>query len=96
MDFNDLTHPWVIGVLIVLGIVVLNSTSKRKFESLKQRGIYPPHGGGSESDIERLIQEKQKIYAIKLYRELHGGGLKEAKEAVEAKEIQMRNEGKMR
>jgi ribosomal protein L7/L12 len=33
-----------------------------------------------------LIQSGRKIDAIKLYRELHGTGLKEAKDAVESLE----------
>lgn len=39
---------------------------------------------GSEQDIANLARAGQKIQAIKLYRELYGVGLKEAKEAVEA------------
>ncbi len=38
------------------------------------------------AEIQRLIQSKQKIYAIKLFRETFGGGLKEAKDAVDAME----------
>jgi ribosomal protein L7/L12 len=34
--------------------------------------------------IEHAIRDNDLIHAIKLYRELHGGGLKEAKDAVEA------------
>ena len=36
------------------------------------------------AEIQRLIQAKQKIYAIKLFRETFGVGLKEAKDAVDA------------
>jgi ribosomal protein L7/L12 len=38
------------------------------------------------AEIQRLIQSKQKIYAIKLFRETFGVGLKEAKDAVDAME----------
>lgn len=38
------------------------------------------------AEIQRLIQQKQKIYAIKLFRETFGVGLKEAKDAVDAME----------
>ena len=34
--------------------------------------------------VAALLAQGEKILAIRLYRELHGGGLKEAKEAVEA------------
>jgi hypothetical protein len=37
-------------------------------------------------EITRLIEGKQKIQAIKTYRDLSGSGLKEAKEAIEALE----------
>lgn len=38
------------------------------------------------AEIQRLIQSGQKIYAIKLFRETFGVGLKEAKDAVDAME----------
>jgi ribosomal protein L7/L12 len=39
-------------------------------------------------DVQALIQQGKKIDAIKLYRQLHGTGLKDAKEAVEKLERQ--------
>ncbi|HEY8559717.1 MAG TPA: ribosomal protein L7/L12 [Pyrinomonadaceae bacterium] len=38
------------------------------------------------AEIQRLIQSGQKIYAVKLFRETFGVGLREAKEAVDAME----------
>jgi ribosomal protein L7/L12 len=43
--------------------------------------------------LRQLINEKQKIQAIKLYREETGANLQEAKRAVERIEMQMRTEG---
>lgn len=43
-----------------------------------------------EADVERLIRAGKKIHAIKLYRELHGVGLRESKEAVENMEAHLR------
>ena len=40
--------------------------------------------GEREGELLRLLGAGKKIQAVKLYRELNGGGLKEAKEAVEA------------
>jgi large subunit ribosomal protein L7/L12 len=37
----------------------------------------------TEGDVQRLLAAGRKIEAIKLYRELNGVGLKEAKDAVE-------------
>jgi ribosomal protein L7/L12 len=39
---------------------------------------------GNDADLALLVQQGQKIPAIKLYRERTGAGLKEAKDAVEA------------
>jgi ribosomal protein L7/L12 len=40
--------------------------------------------GTADGEVLDLMRTGQKIAAIKRYRETHGGGLKEAKEAVEA------------
>ncbi|MGC4175271.1 hypothetical protein [Demequina sp.] len=39
---------------------------------------------GSEDEVRALVAKGELIDAIKLYRELHGVGLKEAKDAVDA------------
>ena len=41
-------------------------------------------GQGTMDDVQRLLSEGQKISAIKVYRKIHGVGLKKAKEAVDA------------
>lgn len=46
-----------------------------------------------ESRIKRLLAERKKIEAVKAYREAYNCGLKEAKDAVDAIEIQMRMGG---
>jgi ribosomal protein L7/L12 len=43
-----------------------------------------------EENIKQLLLRRQKIHAVKLYREAHNCGLKEAKDAVDAIEMQMR------
>ena len=43
-----------------------------------------------EEQIKRLLAKRQKIQAVKLYRETYNCGLKEAKDAVDAIEIGMR------
>ena len=50
----------------------------------KPRVPLPPPGESTMDDVQRLLSEGHKIAAIKVYREVHGVGLKEAKEAVEA------------
>jgi len=46
-----------------------------------------------ENKIKELLAKKRKIEAVKLYRETHGGYLKDAKDAVDQIEISMRREG---
>ena len=45
-----------------------------------------------EDQIRQLLAKRQKIQAVKIYREAHNCGLKDAKEAVDAIEVQMRTE----
>ena len=47
-----------------------------------------------ESRIKRLLAERKKIEAVKAYREVYNCGLKEAKEAVDIIEMQMRMESR--
>ncbi|MFD6161530.1 ribosomal protein L7/L12 [Nocardia sp. NPDC060256] len=44
------------------------------------------HPGFSWAEIDTLLLHDKKIQAIKLYRELTGAGLKEAKDAVESRQ----------
>ena len=46
-----------------------------------------------ENQIKRLLAERKKIEAVKTYREAYNCGLKEAKDAVDAIEMQMRMGG---
>ncbi len=84
---NTSGSPLVIIVGIVAVVVVLafvaNALSAKKVQGLRSRGVYPQEGQAKEQDVLRLLQAGEKIMAIKCYRELHGVGLKEAKEAVE-------------
>jgi len=49
--------------------------------------VTQPSGQGTDEQVKQLVQAHQKIKAIKLYREIHGVGLKEAKDAVEQMEL---------
>jgi len=77
--------------MMVLYIVVafaavalaLNAMSRRRTDDLRQTGLYPPPGQGSDADVERLVALGRKIDAIKLYREIHRTDLKTAKDAVD-------------
>jgi len=45
-----------------------------------------------EEQIKQLLLKNQKIQAVKIYREAYNCGLKDAKDAVDATEAQMRRE----
>jgi ribosomal protein L7/L12 len=62
-------------------------------QRLRNAGLYPPAGQGTQADVERLLRGGRKIEAIKLFREIHGVGLKEAKEGVEALMAEMERLG---
>lgn len=49
----------------------------------RRGGIYPPPGAGSDTDVERLARQGEKMLAIRLYRELHGTDLKSSRLMVE-------------
>ena len=56
----------------------------------------PPVGGSDpflENQIKRLLTERKKIEAVKVYREAYNSGLKEAKDAVDIIQAEMQLEG---
>jgi ribosomal protein L7/L12 len=64
------------------------------FDFLKQRkppaSVAPGTPEQYDAAIEDLVRRRQKIEAIKRYRERHGVGLKEAKDAIDALEERLR------
>lgn len=49
----------------------------------RQRGIYPAKGKATMEDVRRLALSDKVTFAIRAYREIHGGSLKKARRAVE-------------
>ena len=79
--------PWpvsasVLAVLLLIPAVLL-VCQQRKLQRGRSEGWYPAPGCGSDEQIIALMARGEKGLAIRLYRELHGGGLKEARLAVE-------------
>ena len=70
-------------VVAILAIAILRRRSDTS--ATLDLGGAPPTDG----DIDRLIVAGRKIDAIKAYRHLHGGDLKDAKDAVETREKQL-------
>jgi large subunit ribosomal protein L7/L12 len=75
----------LLTITFVLGMIAGAMLRGRRDETPPAPPRFPP---GSlpdlEEEVRRLMAERKKIEAIKLYRETTGVGLKEAKEAVEA------------
>jgi ribosomal protein L7/L12 len=84
----------VLGIgAVVAAVFLLDVVNRAKMRSLRQRGILPPEGGGSDADIERLLRLGYKVQAIKLYRSVHDVDLKAAKTEVERLHRRMREQG---
>jgi hypothetical protein len=80
--------PWPVtlaGLALLVAIpAALALRQRHQLRRARHAGLYPPPGRGSDADVAALAARGEKLLAIRLYRELHGGGLKEARVAVEA------------
>lgn len=74
----------IVGALLFVGGYVLGRVSKTLDIARETRARWTPNPNIDDADIEAAIRAKNKIEAIKLYRQRTGAGLKEAKQAVEA------------
>ncbi|WP_433522936.1 hypothetical protein ACQPZ2_38780 [Nocardia pseudovaccinii] len=60
---------------------------ERKLDMIiKHLGLPSPDPATPYDEIDELIRQGKKIHAIKLYRDLTGRSLRDAKDAVEARE----------
>jgi hypothetical protein len=73
----------VLALLVALPLLAMLA-SRSSLAVARSRGLCPPAGSCSDADVATLASRGEKHLAIRLYRELHGGGLKEARLAVEA------------
>ena len=64
-------------------IALLLLRGRSGLAAARAAGSYPPAGQGSDADVAAMMARGDKLLAIRLYRELHDVGLKEAKAAVE-------------
>lgn len=86
MDSNLLKIIAAVITVIVLVAFALDAVTRARIPRLRQEGLYPPPGRGSNADVERLIRLSKKLPAIKLYREINGVDLKTARLEVERME----------
>jgi ribosomal protein L7/L12 len=78
-----LTWP-VVALLLLVAIALGFAMGRRRTDrTVVWTAAAPPV---ASPDVETLIRSGRKIDAIRQYRKLHGTGLKEAKDAVEALE----------
>jgi ribosomal protein L7/L12 len=84
------------GMRILIAILLLiafaffvNWLNTRKIRKLRDAGIYPQAGLESDADVDRLIQLGMRVEAIKVYRTVHRVGLKEAREAVDRRRVEL-------
>jgi len=80
----------VVGIIII--VLLIDAVNRARIRRLRETGVYPPPGQGTDADVERLIMLGRKISAIKLYREIKHADLKTAREAVArlTKDLQQR------
>jgi len=69
---------------VAVGLFIAFAQKRQKAEHIRLQGLLPSPGQvPTDEDVKRLAQAGEKIAAIKIYRRIHSGGLKEAKDAVE-------------
>ncbi|MCM2266101.1 MAG: DUF3592 domain-containing protein [Desulfuromonadales bacterium] len=80
--------PWPVTTGILAALLLIPGTliarQQARLRRARSDGLYPPAGSGSDAHVTALMARGEKSLAIRLYRELHGGGLKDARLAVEA------------
>ena len=83
----------LIVIAVIALLLLIDAVSRRRLENLRRAGVYPQEGHETPADVDRLIQLNKKIEAIKVYRTLHNVGLKDAKEAVERRQAELKGGG---
>jgi len=78
-------------VILVVVAVIFFLAGKNSGNSAAPISQVPLTREQAQAEIISLLARDRKINAIKVYRETYGGGLKEAKDAVEAIDAQMKS-----
>ena len=73
----------VVSVAVILWAIA-SLYSRQAVQRARNRGLWPQPGQiPTVEDVKRLAKAGEKILAIKMYRQVHNVGFKEAKDAVE-------------
>ncbi len=79
-----MTFVWLaVVVLGVVGLAVVARVVLRGRREVVAVPVQRPVRAAAPEDVEGLVKAGRKVDAIRAWRQRHGGGLKEAKEAVE-------------
>ena len=70
-------------VLIIVVALYVLYRSRQWTKRAREVGRYPAPGQGTDEDVRRFVRHGRKMTAMKLYREIHGVDITEAKKAVE-------------
>ena len=73
------THASTLFLVLLAAIVI---APRIHISWLRLSGVYPR--AGHAKDVQRLLFSGRPALAMRCFRELHGGSLKQAKAAVEA------------
>jgi ribosomal protein L7/L12 len=77
-------NKWILGIVVALLAIAMLRRRGESVSPLDMGGVPP-----TEADIDHLIASGRTIEAIKVYRRLHGGDLKDAKDAITARQKQL-------
>jgi len=75
------THASTLFLVLLAAIVI---APRIHISWLRLSGVYPRAGHAKPEDVQRLLFSGRPALAMRCFRELHGGSLKQAKAAVEA------------
>jgi ribosomal protein L7/L12 len=69
---------------VAMGLFIAFAQKRQRDERARLQDLMRHPGQvPTDEDVKRLAQAGEKINAIELYRQIHGGSLKEAKDAVD-------------
>lgn len=83
-------EPLTAALYIIIFMTVLLDMERprgevyaQKVATLRAQGLYPQPGEETDEDVCNLYRSKRRIFAVKLYMEMHGVGFKQAKDEIE-------------
>jgi hypothetical protein len=80
--YEFMTLLWITLGLAGVGVAAFIFVSLRD-ATYRRSGHLPAFGTATMADVERLVQDGERIAAIRVYREFHHVGLAEAKKAID-------------